>query len=134
MQGDGERLVTLTEAAALVKRARGTVAWWFTAGRLPEAGRRGVWVVLVRASDVLAVAERVKRVGKGTGANRNRPRRDPTAAELEACIAEQMKCLPKWWAAEAESMRKRALNVPRIVRMALAESERRKAKQTRRVA
>lgn len=27
------------------------------------------------------------------------PREDPTEAELEACIAEQRKCLPKWWEA-----------------------------------
>jgi ribosomal protein L37E len=28
------------------------------------------------------------------------PQREPTAAEVEATVAEQMKHLPKWWASE----------------------------------
>lgn len=28
------------------------------------------------------------------------PKAEPTAAEVEACVAEQMACLPAWWEGE----------------------------------
>lgn len=35
------------------------------------------------------------------------PWHEPTEAELEALIEQQMRCLPDWWEEETERMRKR---------------------------
>lgn len=64
-----------------------------------------------------AVSARLKRLGVAVPKGRTfvnpvvaQPRpgrpshfREPTAEELEALIAEQMKCLPPWWESEVEA-------------------------------
>lgn len=67
-----ERLLTVAEAAELVQRNRRTVSWWVGQGYLVAARREprpyGSAVILLRAADVRAVAERMARRGKSVRA------------------------------------------------------------------
>lgn len=47
------------------------------------------------------------------------PRRDtePTEEELERLIAQQMRCLPRWWAAHVLDQARRAADQPRRFRI-----------------
>lgn len=116
-----EDLLTLPEAAELTGRPHSVLHGWTESGRLPAAGhktaRSGAQVTAYRRADALRLhAERP----------RQPPRREPTEAELNALIAEQMANLPPWWAAEAKAARK--LNVAAVVARGLAEARARRAR------
>lgn len=92
-------LLTVEESAALAGRAPGTVLAWKSQGRLAVAGyrdspKKGRRLVLFRRADVLALA--AMRPGRPADYE---PQPEPTEAELEALIAEQMRPenLPSWW-------------------------------------
>lgn len=106
--GDDD-LVTAAQAAADVGRPVGTVRAWGCVGKLRAAvdGYRGK---RYRLGDVRAVAKEYDarpgtakiRAGRDTD-------REPTEAEVEAMVAEQMQCLPDWWwEEEARKLQRRA--------------------------
>lgn len=85
-------LLTLAEAADLTGRNPNTVQGWAARGDPPAAGRKrgrgGMWSAAFRRADVLRL----------DAARPRCPHRDePTAAEVEAMVAEQMANLPAWW-------------------------------------
>jgi hypothetical protein len=105
-----ETPVTLREAAALVGRPVGTVRQW-------AAHRRMRPLYRLRNRDYYRPAD-VRAAAASVGPQGRRYReREPTAEEVERTVAEQMACLPEWWAAHAERQRRRAGGV-RIVRVA----------------
>lgn len=105
-------LMTALEAAALTGRPIGTVRSWISTGKL-RVWRRGLrsgsWQALVSRAEVDEVAARMAvspqgRGNRGRGGNRER---EPTAEQVEALVAEQMKALPDWWADDAAKQNER---------------------------
>lgn len=77
---DDAALLTIPDAARLVRRPVGTVADWRRKGLLPVAAWDGVRP-LVRRSDVLAVAERMQK-RKGSGKLRRQVKRGALSAPV----------------------------------------------------
>lgn len=114
-------LLTLSEAAALTGRAHSVIHGWSASGAMVPAGRRkgngGMWADAFRRADVLRLdAER----------ERNPTRKEPTAEEVEAMVAEGMANLPIWWSVETRRARK--LNVAAVVARGLAEARARRGR------
>lgn len=103
---DDDTSVTAAEAARLVGRRLKTIYAWCGRGLLAPVGRVG-GVTYYRPSDVKRVAARLDadpRTAGGFAGVRARAanRGEPTAAEVERTVAEQMRCLPPWWWSEVE--------------------------------
>ena len=94
--------VPVAQAAQLVRVPRGTVDRWVSAGKVPVV-RRHKQLRLVRLGDVRAVALAMALSPQSQGARKANhvPENEPTADEVEALVAEQMRRLPKWWWKEA---------------------------------
>ncbi len=101
---DDDAIVTIREAAGLVGRELATVRAWVGLKRVCVRGVRGR-ACLVRLGDVRKVAgELAESWGQARRKVRG-PGPDATAEEVEACVAEQLRALPSWWAAESERLR-----------------------------
>lgn len=114
-------LITTAEACELTGRGHSVIHAWKRTLALPVAGRRksrsGLMTDVFRRSDVLRL--------HGERAIGHVPRTDPTEAELDKMITEQMASLPDWWAFEGRKAAR--LNVAAEVRRALGETKRRTA-------
>lgn len=93
--------------------------------RLARAGWRLADIGAELGRSEAAVSARLKRLGVAVGPGRRHSeavRREPTEAELDAMIAEQLKPenLPAWWAAECERVakaeRERAAQMDEVIR------------------
>lgn len=101
-----EDLVTATQAARAIGRPVNTVRAWAHTGKLERVyALRGV--NYYRLSDVRAVAEACAARPGNAKIVSERANREPTEAELEEMIAQQMKSLPAWWAGDVAAMRAR---------------------------
>ncbi len=111
-------LLTATEAARLIGRNHSTVSDWARRGLLNSVGRKkgggGSWTWAYSRADVLRV-------------HAETPTQDefhePTEAELDVMIAEQMCNLPAWW--NDETNKSRTIDVWAIARLILAKSAKR---------
>lgn len=102
---NNESLVTLREAAALVRRKLGAVNRWVVTKRLVPAGRHKT-ANLFRPSEVRALAAKMAR-SPHSSIGKRAHETEPTAEELDAIVAEQSKPenLPAWWRMEARRER-----------------------------
>lgn len=96
---DPDELLTQPEVAALVGRPIGTVRGWACTGHL-VAVKRHAGRPYYRRADALQVAAEVEARG---GRRKCEESSDTeTMEELDALIAERMRCLPDWWPAPGE--------------------------------
>lgn len=124
-------LVTAREAGLLTGRAFKTVTHWALAGHLASVGRASSGAHLYRRADVLAVSARMDADPKTAAIRKARnAAHEPTEAELERTIAEQMQCLPRWWRRDAES--RTAPPTIRLVVLPNGAAEALRLKETRR--
>lgn len=73
--------------------------------QLPRGAGRGLCERCYKTPEVRA---RHPSLAGGPARPRPAPRGEPTEAELDALIAEQMARLPEWWGREARKMKGRA--------------------------